>query len=62
MKRIDLALLPSELERASLDARQIVVVDVLRSCSTIATALMNGAVKIIPVETVEEATRLFTAR
>jgi len=58
VKRIDLALLPSELERASLDARQIVVVDVLRSCSTIATALMNGAVKIIPVETVEEATRL----
>lgn len=58
MKRIDLALIPFELERASLDARQIVVVDVLRSCSTIATALLNGAVKIIPVETVEEATRL----
>jgi 2-phosphosulfolactate phosphatase len=35
-----------------------VVVDVLRSCTSIATALLNGAVKIIPVKTVEEATRL----
>ncbi|TMQ59959.1 MAG: 2-phosphosulfolactate phosphatase [Candidatus Eisenbacteria bacterium] len=57
MKRIELCLLPSELERASLDA-QVVLVDVLRSCTSIATALMNGAAKIIPVKTVEEATRL----
>jgi 2-phosphosulfolactate phosphatase len=58
MKRIDLYLIPMELERASLDGRQVVVIDVLRSCSTIATALVNGAAKIIPVQTVEEATRL----
>ncbi len=58
MKRIDLYATPSELERASLDARPILVVDVLRSCTTIATALQNGAAKIIPVKTVEEATRL----
>ncbi len=58
MKRIDLCLIPSDLERASLDSRQLVVVDVLRSCSSIATALLNGAAKIIPVATVEEATRL----
>ena len=58
MKRIDLYATPSELERASLDARPILIVDVLRSCTTIATALLNGAAKIIPVKTVEEATKL----
>jgi len=58
MKRIDLYIIPSELERASLDSRQIAVVDVLRSSTSIATALWNGAAKIIPVKTVEEATRL----
>jgi len=58
MKRIDLYLMPLELERASLDGRHVVVIDVLRSCSTIATALVNGAAKIIPVQSVEEATRL----
>ena len=58
MKRLDLYVLPSELERASLDGRQIAVVDVLRSSTSIATALMNGAAKIIPVKTVEEATKL----
>jgi len=58
MKRVDLCLIPAELERASVEGRQIVVVDVLRTCSSIATALMNGATKVIPVETVEEATRL----
>src|SRR5258705_1713508 len=58
MKRIDLYVLPAELEKASLDGHQIAVVDVLRSSTSIATALMNGAAKIIPVKTVEEATKL----
>ena len=58
MKRVDLCLLPAELDRTSLDERQIVVVDVLRTCTSVATALWNGATKVIPVETVEEATRL----
>jgi len=56
--RIDLHVIPSEVERASLEQRQIVVVDVLRTCTSAAHALLNGAAKIIPVETVEEATRL----
>ncbi len=58
MKRVDLFLIPSELERAPLDSRRLVVVDVLRTCSSIAHALRNGAAKIIPLKTVEEATRL----
>jgi len=58
MKRVDLYLMPAEAERADFEKRQVVVIDVLRSCSSIATALRNGAAKVIPVETVEEAKRL----
>jgi 2-phosphosulfolactate phosphatase len=58
VKRIDVHLTPSSVERAPLEGRSIVVVDVLRSSTTIAWALRNGAAKVIPVETVEEATRL----
>jgi len=58
MKRIDVYFTPGATERAPLDGRSIVVIDVLRSSTTIAWALRNGAAKVIPVETVEEATRL----
>jgi 2-phosphosulfolactate phosphatase len=58
LKRIDLYLTPSEAERAPLEGRQIVIIDVLRSCTSIAVALSNGAAKVIPVETVEGAARL----
>src|SRR6185295_15743435 len=58
LTRVDLYLTPAEAERAPLDARQIVVIDVLRSCTSIAVALSNGAAKIIPVATVEGAARL----
>jgi len=58
LRRVDVTLMPSEVDRATLDGRQIVVIDVLRSCTSIAVALANGAAKIIPVATVEEATKL----
>lgn len=59
LKRIDVFFTPSAAsERSHLEGRSIVVVDVLRSSTTIAWALKNGAAKVIPVETVEEATRL----
>jgi len=58
VRRIDLYLTPAEAERAPLDERLIVIVDVLRSCTSIAVALSHRAAKVIPVETVEEATRL----
>lgn len=58
LRRVDVYLMPSEVDRAVLDGRQIVVVDVLRSCTSIATALANGAAKVLPVGTVEEATKL----
>ena len=58
MNQVDLYFTPAEAERASIDGRQIVIIDVLRSCTSIAAALSNGASKIIPVESVEEAARL----
>ena len=58
MNRIDVYFTPAEAARADLTERQIVVIDVLRSCTTIATALRNGAAKIIPVESVEGALQL----
>lgn len=56
--RIDLYLAPAAVERAPLQGRSVVVIDVLRSSTTIAWALRSGAAKVIPVESVEEATRL----
>jgi 2-phosphosulfolactate phosphatase len=58
VNRIDLFLTPGDAARASLEARTVIVIDVLRACTSIATALRNGAAKVIPVETVEEATKL----
>jgi len=58
VNQVDLYFTPAEAERASIDGRQIVIIDVLRSCTSIAAALSNGASKIIPVESVEEAARL----
>ena len=58
MNRIDVYFTPAEAAHADFSGRQIVVIDVLRSSTTIAVALRNGAAKIIPVETVEEAKRL----
>lgn len=58
MKRVALYLAPGAAERAPLEGRAVVVVDVLRSSTTIAWALKNGASKVIPVESVEAATAL----
>jgi 2-phosphosulfolactate phosphatase len=58
MARLDVYLAPVAVERAPLEGRSVVVVDVLRSSTTIAWALRSGASMVIPVESVEEATRL----
>ena len=39
----------------------VVIIDVLRATSTIATALHNGAAEIIPIDNVEECIKLGTA-
>ena len=41
MRRIELYLTPQEAGRAPLENRQLVVVDVLLNCTTVAHALRN---------------------
>lgn len=43
------------------NGKTAIVIDVLRATSVITTALGNGVQKVIPVETVEEAQRLYAA-
>jgi 2-phosphosulfolactate phosphatase len=52
---IDVALTPAAFEFGQTDGR-VVVIDVLRAACTLITALANGADRIIPVASVEEAT------
>ena len=49
------------MSEAAVRGKAVVIVDVLRSCTTIAFALTNGAEKIIPAATVESATRLMSS-
>ena len=43
-----------------LRGKRVVVIDILRTCTTIATAFANGCREIIPAESVEAATALAT--
>jgi 2-phosphosulfolactate phosphatase len=49
---------PAILEEMQLRDKNIVVIDVLRASTTIATALKNGAKEIIPVNNIESAVKL----
>ncbi|MDD5088649.1 MAG: 2-phosphosulfolactate phosphatase [bacterium] len=55
---IQLFVSPRNVTDDDLRGRSVVVVDVLRSSSTIAAALLNGAREIIPVQTPAEAGEL----
>jgi 2-phosphosulfolactate phosphatase len=59
--KLDCYLVPSEVTESTLKGRVVVIIDVLRSCTTIAYALLNGAEKIIPAGTVEAATKLMSS-
>jgi len=59
--KLDCHLVPTEVTEAVLKGRVVVIVDVLRSCTTITYALLNGAEKIIPAATVESATKLMSS-
>jgi 2-phosphosulfolactate phosphatase len=48
----------SHVDELSLRGQTVVVIDVLRAATTIATALANGAKEIIPVTTVERAVKI----
>lgn len=49
---------PSQVDELSLRDKNVIVIDVLRASTTIATALLNGAREIIPVSTVESAVKI----
>src|SRR5665213_192256 len=49
---------PSLRERYDLSDSIVVIIDILRATSTIATALHNGAKAIIPVDSVAECIKL----
>jgi 2-phosphosulfolactate phosphatase len=56
--KLDCYLVPSEATEPVLAEKVVVIIDVLRTCTTIAFALMNGAERVIPAATVEAATKL----
>ena len=55
---IEVHLTPAELDEIQLKDKNVVVIDVLRSATTIATALQNGAKEIIPVGDIESAVKI----
>ncbi|MBI1805445.1 MAG: 2-phosphosulfolactate phosphatase [Ignavibacteria bacterium] len=56
--KVDVYFTPAHLDEMQLKDKNIVVVDVLRASTTIATALCNGAKEIIPVSTVESVVKI----
>jgi len=49
---------PRLLDLYDLSGTVVVVIDVFRATSTIATALHNGASRVIPVDSVEQCIRI----
>ncbi|MFC0875482.1 2-phosphosulfolactate phosphatase [Saccharicrinis sp. FJH2] len=55
---IDVEISAEHVNTAKIKGKTVVVIDVLRATSVMATALANGAKKIIPVKTAEEVFRI----
>ncbi|MEM1271331.1 MAG: 2-phosphosulfolactate phosphatase, partial [Bacteroidota bacterium] len=55
---IDVRLIPNAISEKDVRDRVVVVIDVLRSCSTIATAFANGAREVIPSPDMATASRI----
>ena len=53
--RVHVALTPAELDGTALHAQTVVVIDVFRAATTVATALANGCRGVVPALTPEEA-------
>ena len=56
--KVDLIFCASLLDELFMKDKNVVVIDVLRSSTTIATALQNGAREIIPVDSIEKAVKI----
>lgn len=59
--RIDVVPTVEEIRSDQIRNRVVIVIDVLRASSTIVTALGNGFLSVIPVETIGQANSLRTA-
>lgn len=55
---VSLYFTPAQLDELQLRDKNIVVIDVLRASTSIATALQNGAKEIIPVSNIESAVKI----
>lgn len=58
MKKLDVFFSASSFQEDELRNKAVVVIDVLRASSTIVTALKNGAKGVIPVQDMEEASKI----
>jgi 2-phosphosulfolactate phosphatase len=56
--KVDVFFSPSQIDEMLLREKNVVVIDVLRSSTTIVAALYNGAREIIPVANVESAVKV----
>lgn len=56
--KIEVHFTPSEIDDMGLKDKNVVVIDVLRASTTIATALHNGAKEIIPVNSLENVMKI----
>lgn len=56
--RVEVFLSPHQVDELYMRDKRVVVIDVLRASTTIATALYNGAKEVIPVATVESAMKI----
>ncbi len=56
--RVEVHFTPHQIDDLALRDKTVVVIDVLRASTSIATALYNGAKEIIPVTTVERAVKI----
>ena len=56
---VDVTFAPEEVNTPEIIEKSILIVDILRATSTITTAIANGASFIIPVNTPEEAFKLY---
>lgn len=56
--KIDVTFSSGQLDELQLRDRNIIVIDVLRSSTTVAVALHNGAREIIPVSSIESAVKI----
>lgn len=56
--KIDVAIIPAELPEQGFAGKAVAVIDVLRASTSMVAALEAGAKEIIPLASIEEATRL----